>query len=183
MMTKLHGFIGEVVGIHTNAVTSHQSGIELQKIPLGSCCLKHLVGIDPHLIEDHGELIHEGDVDVALGIFNDLGSFGHLDGTGPVHTGRDHQFIGLCNLLGRFCITSRSYLGDPGEGMFTVARIDPFGRKSNLKLIHVAQTRHLTQHGYAILFGTTRINGRFIDHIIAFRKYFPHRCLLLKAGE
>ena len=83
MVTEFGRFKSKIVRVDSNAMSSHQSGKEFQKIPFGSGSLQHLVGIDVHFVEDHGQLIHEGNVDVALCVFNDLGGFGHFDGARP----------------------------------------------------------------------------------------------------
>ena len=38
--------------------------------------------VDAHGVEDLGQLVHEGDVDVALRVLDNLGSLSHLDAWG-----------------------------------------------------------------------------------------------------
>jgi len=72
-------FLGKVIGIDTDAVPTNKTWPEVQKIPFGGCCRKHFLGINTHTVEDHGELIDEGDVDISLRIFNDFSCFSHSD--------------------------------------------------------------------------------------------------------
>jgi len=41
--------------------------------------------IDTELMENNRQLIHQRNIDVALGVFDSLGGLGHLDGRGPMH--------------------------------------------------------------------------------------------------
>ena len=73
-------FLGEVVGIDADTVTSDKTRFKGQKIPLCAGSFKHFVGVDTHAVEDHGQFVDEGDVDVALRVFNHFGRFGNFDG-------------------------------------------------------------------------------------------------------
>lgn len=52
----------EIVGIDADAVSADEAGLECEKIPLRPRGLEHLARVDPHLIEEHRELVHEGEV-------------------------------------------------------------------------------------------------------------------------
>ena len=62
-----------------NAVAAYQSGFELEEVPLGTSGFKYILRIDAHPVEYLGQLVHEGNVDIALGVLDHLGGFGHLD--------------------------------------------------------------------------------------------------------
>ena len=53
-------------------------GKNFKKFHSGACRLQHLFGVDLHAIEDDGKLIHERNVQVALGVFDDLGGLPQL---------------------------------------------------------------------------------------------------------
>ena len=89
MIAQLLGLVNEIVGVYTDAVTAHQARREAQRIPLGIHGLQHFIGIDIHQVENHGQLIHESDIDIPLGIFHQLRRFGHRDGGHRIHTGLD----------------------------------------------------------------------------------------------
>jgi len=44
-------------------------------------------GIDPEAMENNRQFVHQRDIDVALGIFDNLGRFGDLDRRGLMHSG------------------------------------------------------------------------------------------------
>ncbi len=73
------GFVGEVVRVNANAVAADQAGAKGEEIPLATGRLEYRLGVDTHLVEDECELVDEGDVEVALGVFDDLGGFSDLD--------------------------------------------------------------------------------------------------------
>ncbi len=81
-------------------MAAYQPGVELQEIPLCAGRFKHFVCIDAHPVEDDGELVHEGDVDVALGVLDDLGCFGNFYRRGAVNTCFNDHLVCLCNILG-----------------------------------------------------------------------------------
>ena len=44
---------------------------EWKEIPFGAGCLKHGLCINPHFIK-YDRVIYKGDIDIALGVFDDL---------------------------------------------------------------------------------------------------------------
>ncbi|MNN96343.1 hypothetical protein D3C81_2153120 [compost metagenome] len=81
--------VGQVVGVDANAVATDQAGAEGQEVPLGAGGLEHLFGVDAHLVEDDRQFVDQGDVEVALGVLDDLGGLGDLDAAGLVGAGAD----------------------------------------------------------------------------------------------
>ena len=79
MMSVFFRLVGEVVRIDANAMPADQSRPEFQKIPFGAGRVEYFGRIQSHFIEDDGELIHEGDIDIALRVFDHLGGFGDLN--------------------------------------------------------------------------------------------------------
>jgi len=75
-------FLREIIRIHAYTMAANQSGAEGKEVPFGARSFEHLEGVDAHAVEDFAELVHKGDVDVALRIFDHLGGFGHLDAGG-----------------------------------------------------------------------------------------------------
>ena len=99
MVTVFFGFVGQVIGIHTDAMSSDQTRVEFQKIPFGARSFDHIVNIDVHATEDDREFVHKGDVDVALGVLDDFSSFSDFDGRRPVNTWLHDEFIDFCDLI------------------------------------------------------------------------------------
>jgi hypothetical protein len=90
-------------------------GTEAQEIPLGAGRLEHFAGVDADLVEDRN-LVHQGDVDVALGVLDHLGRFGHLDRRCLVDAG-DHRAIEIGQQIERFGVF-------PGDDLDDLSRRD-----------------------------------------------------------
>ena len=58
--------LDEVIRVHTDAVTTYQARTQLDEVPLAGSGFNHIVRVDAHGVENLGQFIHEGDVDVAL---------------------------------------------------------------------------------------------------------------------
>ena len=61
-------------------MATHQTWGKFQEIPLGSGCFQYRLGIDLQQPKYFGELVHKRNVNVALGVFDHFGRFGHFDG-------------------------------------------------------------------------------------------------------
>ena len=87
------GLVRQVVRVDADAVAAHQARAERQEVPLRAGGLQHFQRVDADLVEDDGQLVHQRDVQVALGVLDDLGGLGHLDAGGAVHAGLDDRFV------------------------------------------------------------------------------------------
>ena len=127
VVAVLLGFLGEVVGVNADAVASDEAGFEGEKVPF--CCGsgKHFVGVDPHAVEDHGQFVHKGDIDVALRVFDHFGCFGNLDGGGKVRSCGDDRAVEGIDLLSRFRGGAGGDFFDFGDSMLLVAGVDALG--------------------------------------------------------
>lgn len=71
------GFIDEVVRIDADTVATNQARREIQGVPLGIHGLDDFFRVDIHMVESAGYFIHESNIDVTLGIFDELGRFSY----------------------------------------------------------------------------------------------------------
>jgi hypothetical protein len=71
--------VRQVIGIDADAVPADKAGPEIEEIPFGPGGRQHRLGIDAHAVEDDRQLVDEGDVEIALGVLDHLGGFGHPD--------------------------------------------------------------------------------------------------------
>ncbi len=169
------GFVGEVVGIDADAVAANQAGAERQEVPFGAGGLQHFQGVDAETVEDEGEFVHQGDVEVALGVFDDLGGFGDFDAAGVVDAGDNDGFVEVADGLEGGGVIAGDDFDDFGDGAFFVAGIDPLGGVPNVEVFFPFHTGVFFQQGDADFFGGAGIDGGFIDdggtllHVLADR--------------
>ena len=83
------------------------------------------MGIDAQAVKDKRQLVHQGNVDIPLRVFNDFGRFRHFDRACPVRSGLHDTCVKIVDKLGCCSIRSRSHLGDRRQAMLLVAGIDP----------------------------------------------------------
>ena len=118
------GLVGQVVRVNANAVATHQSGPERQEVPLAAGGGEDGVGVDVHFLEQHRQFVDQGDVDVALGVFDDLGGFGYPDRGRPMGAGRDDAPVQRIDEFGRFRGGAGGDFLDGSEPVFLVAGVD-----------------------------------------------------------
>jgi hypothetical protein len=92
--------VRQVVGVDADAVAADQAGAEGQEVPLGAGGFEHVQGVDAEAVEDQRQFVHQGDVEVALGVLDHLGGFGHLDRAGLVGAGGDDAAIQRIDEIG-----------------------------------------------------------------------------------
>lgn len=157
------GLAGQVVGIDPDAMSAHQSGLELEEVPFGAGGFEDVAGVDVELVENDGQLVHQGDVQIALGVFDDLGRLGGLDGAGAVDAGLDNPLIEGGHALEGFRAITGHDLDDLGQGALFVAGVDALGAVADEKVLPPFQAGFPFQDGDADLFGRAGIDGGFID--------------------
>ena len=163
--------VGEVVRVHADAVAAHQAGAEGQKVPLAAGGLQHGFGVDAHLVEDDGQLVDEGDVDVALGVLDHLGGFGHADAFGLVRAGGDDLQVKGIDQVGHCWRGAGGDFLDGGDAMFFVARVDALGAVAGKKVEVELEAGEFFQHGHAVFFGGAGVDGGFVDDDVAFLEH------------
>ena len=83
----------QVIGIDTNAMSSHQTRCEFQKIPFGTGGFKYILGAHTHSIKNDRQFVHQGNVDISLGVFQNLCGLSHFNGGGLVQACMDDSAI------------------------------------------------------------------------------------------
>jgi hypothetical protein len=158
------GLGGEVVGVHADAVAAHQTGGERQEVPLGAGGRQHVPGADAQPVEDERQLVHERDVEVALGVLDHLGGLGHPDGGGAVNAGGDDAPVGVGHPVQGLGVLARDHLHDALERVFLVARVDALRRVTQPEVPALFKARHPGQDGSADLLGHAGIDGGLEHH-------------------
>ena len=167
--------IGQVIGIHADAVAAHQAGEEFQEVPLGSRSLQHGFGIDAHLIENDGKLVHEGDVDIPLAVLDDLRGLRHLDGFRPVYARFHHQLVDLRDGVQGLLIHTGNDLYDGFQAVHLVAGVNALRRIAHLEVHAAFQAGLLLHDGDADLLRHAGVYGGLKDHDAALRQVSSHR--------
>ncbi|MBG9885203.1 hypothetical protein ABE10_01090, partial [Bacillus toyonensis] len=85
-----------------------------------------LPDVDVELVREHRELVHEGDVDVAERVLQELGELG-LPCAGDRHRPLDHRVVEAAYAFERDRIDAGHDLGRLSEPPDLVARVDALG--------------------------------------------------------
>ena len=156
-------FVGEVVGVYADAVAADESGSEAEGVPFGVHAVDDFVGVDVHAVKDHGEFVHEGDVDIALAVLDDFDCLGGAevgDGVGPDFD--DEVVDGLDGLQG-FLVDAGDDLVDVLEAVDSVAGVDSLGAVADLEVGAAFEPGFFLEDRDADVFGAAGIDGGFID--------------------
>jgi hypothetical protein len=81
----------------------------------------------PRRVEQDGEFVHQRDVEVALGVLDDLGRLGDADALGLVGAGGDDLAVERVDGLGDLRGGAGGDLLDGGDAVRLVAGVDAFG--------------------------------------------------------
>ena len=78
--TNIGCSLNHVVGVNGDAVTAdtNTGGVSVE-VPLGGGCGEHIFDVDIQSGEDSSQFVDQSDVDVALNVFDDLGSLGDFE--------------------------------------------------------------------------------------------------------
>ena len=158
VVAELLGLVGEVVGVHADAVPAHEAGSEAESVPLGVHSVHDLGGVDAHAVEHHRELVHEGDVDVALRVLHDLDRLGGLDGRDGVGPRRDDDVVDPPDLLEGLLVHAGDDLAYGRESVHAVAGVDALGAVADLEVDAAPEARLLLEDGHAHVLGDAGVD-------------------------
>ncbi len=79
MIADFLSSVGQIIGVDANAVAADEARLKWQEVPLRRGCRQHFGRVEPELVEDDRELVHQGYVEVALRVLDHLRCLGHLD--------------------------------------------------------------------------------------------------------
>ena len=164
MIAELVRLVGKVVRVDADAMATDEPGSERQKIPLGSRGLKHLGRIDADPVKQKRELVHQRNVEIALRILDHFRGLGYTDGARPIHARSDDTRVNRRNTIERFRRVPRHDLGNAGQGVLVVARIDALGRIADKKIPLPLHPRVLLQSRNTDFLRRPRIDGRLEYH-------------------
>ena len=139
-------------------------GLKRQEVPLGAGRLQDLERIEPHAVEDQGQLVDQRNVDVTLGVLDDLGGLGHADARRRIGAGGDDAAVKGVDELCRLRRRARGDLADGRQSMLLVARIDALGTVADEEILIELESGHLLEDRRAVLLGAARVDRRLVDH-------------------
>lgn len=93
----------KIVWVDSDAVSTDQSRLERQEVPLGRSCFENVLCVYSHEGEDFRQLVDESNVYVTLRVLDYLGGLGNLDGGSKVCAGGDYGRV--------YFIDELAYLG------------------------------------------------------------------------
>ena len=175
MVANLLGLVGEVIWVGADAVSADQAGAEREKIPLGAGRCQHFGGVDTQTIENEGEFVDQGDVDIALGVLDDLGRLRDADAAGGKGAGGDDRLVEAVDGGRGFGGGAGGDLDDRRQPVLLVAGIDPLGAVAAEEIAVEGQARSLFEQGDAHLLGGPGIDGGLVDDDVTGGKHLRHR--------
>jgi hypothetical protein len=89
VVTNLLRFERQVVRIDPDAMAAHQSRIKILEIPFCSRRRQNIPRINIELLEDRRQLVHESNIEIALGILDHFSSLGDFDRRRTMDARRD----------------------------------------------------------------------------------------------
>ncbi|MCY1448764.1 hypothetical protein D9M71_654620 [compost metagenome] len=158
MITNGLCFVSQVIGIYTDAVTTHQSWAEWQEVPFRPRCFQNRLSIDTHLIKNKCQLIDQGNVQVALRVLNNLCRFGNLDTLGFMSSGDNDCVIQSIDQISNLWSGTGGYFFNGSNTMLFITRIYPLWAITCIKINIELQPGYFLQHWNTIFLSSTRID-------------------------
>ena len=164
MIAQLLGLGGQVVRIDADAVSADKSRLKRHEVPLGRGRPEDVRGGDPDPVKNKRQLVHEGDVEVPLGVLDHLGRLGDPDALRPMDARLDDLLVGRGDSLqGRRAVAGDD-LHDTLEGVLAVTWVDPFGRVTEEEVLPGLEPASLLDDRSADLLGHAWVDGGFEDN-------------------
>ena len=173
MIPKLLCLVGQIIRVHADTVPADKPRLELQEIPFRPRCLKHGLGVNPHFIKNNRQLIHEGDIDIALAVLNDFCRLRDLNRRRAVHACLHHQLIHMGDLLERLLVHAGHNLCDGLQAVHLIARIDALWRVADLEIHTALQAGFFLKNRHADILCDTGIDCRLKHDNRALCKILP----------
>ena len=145
-------------------MAADETGFEGQEVPFSLGGGEDVSGVDVKFIEYQGELVHEADVHVALGVFDGFCSLGYFNAWCEVGTGFNDGEVELVYLVRGFGCRAGGDLGDVFEFADFIARVDALGAVAYSEILVVGEAAGLLKDGNANFFGAPGVGGAFVDY-------------------
>jgi hypothetical protein len=126
-------------------------------------------------VEDHGQLVHQGDVQIALRVLDDLGRLRRLDAGGAVDAGLHDEPVHLGEAGGDVGGLPRHDLDHAIERVLRIARVDALWRIPDVKVDSCAEPGRVLEDRHADLFGRPWVDRGLEDDHGTARQVSAHR--------
>ncbi len=133
------------------------------EVPLRTRRGDHVGRAHAHLVEQRHHLVHQRDVDVALGVSRILAASATRIEAALKSPARNHARIEVIEEIGHRRGRTRHDLLDVGKLARRVGRIDALRRVAQVKVHALLETRHLFDHRQAAILCGPRIDRAFKD--------------------
>ena len=104
--------VGQVIGIDADAVPADEPRPERQEIPFRAGGLQHFLRVDAEAVEDHRQLVHQRDVEIALRVLDHLGRLRDPDLDARCMPAVDHGAVERGHLLKRLRVVAGHHFDD-----------------------------------------------------------------------
>ena len=121
----------------------------------------------PEPAEENRELVDEGDVDVALGVLDDLRGLGDPDRRGAVGAGGDDRSVEVVDEVGHLGGGPRGHLDDRRQAVLAVAGVDPLRAVADVEVAVEGETGDLLEHRHAALLSGSGVDRGLVDDDVA----------------
>ena len=175
VITQWFRFVCQIVWIHRDTVSTHQTWTILQEVPFATCGFNHIVGINTHAVANQCQLIHKRDIHVALAILYRLRSLCHLHVGSFVSAVLQDTIVQRIHQVCYLWCRTRSDLLNLSQCIHFIAWIDTLWRITAVEILIKLQTAKLLQDRHTILFCTTGINGWLINHQVTLCQCLTNR--------
>src|SRR5690606_20628622 len=118
------GAVSEIIWVHADAMAADEAGGERKKVPLCGGGAENVLCIQAELMKDDGELVHQSDVEVSLGILDDFGRLCDLDRGRAMGPRRDYRCIKSVDSFSCLWRRATRHFRNHREPMGLVARVD-----------------------------------------------------------
>ncbi len=141
--------VGQVVRIDADAVAADEARPVGMEIPFGGGGRQDLACVEAEILEQHGELVDQRDIHIALDVLDHLRGFRDADRAHLVGAGRHHAPIDAIDEVGRLGRGAGGHLDDAGQPVLEVAGIDALGRIAGEEIAVVGEAGGALQNGNA----------------------------------
>ena len=141
------------------------AGVERgEAVGLGLGRVDDLPHVDAHAVAEHRELVHQADVDVSVGVLEDLLHLGDRRARHARDASLEHGLVDRRDAFERLLADGAHDLGRVLRLVEEVAGVNALGREPEVEALAALQARALLQDGQYQLLGGSGVGGGLEHH-------------------